>query len=202
MTCFLLIRHATTDAVGHVLVGRRPGVMLNARGREQATELAVRLAGVPLRAIVTSPLERTVQTAEAIAATTGAPIRTAESLLEFDFGAFTGATLAELEPREDWKRFNVFRSGTRAPGGESMQEVQQRITGEMERLAREYPDDVIALVSHGDVIRAALMYWLGMPLELFLRLEISPASVSSVRLEPWGARVLCVNHSGPQPPLG
>lgn len=202
MTCLLLIRHATTDAVGHVLVGRQPGVALNARGREQATELGKRLATLPLRAIVASPLERTVQTAEAIAATTGAPIRMAESLLEFDLGVFTGSTLAELEPREDWKRFNVFRSGTRAPGGESMQEVQLRITSEMERLAREYPDDVIALVSHGDVIRAALLFYLGVPLELFLRLEISPASVSSVRLEPWGARVLCVNHSGPQPPIG
>ena len=74
-----------------------------------------------------------------------------------------------------------------------MPEAQARMVGELERLRERHPDEEVAVVSHGDVIRAALAYYLGVHLDLFQRVEISPGSISRVELNPWGPRVLCVN---------
>ena len=114
-------------------------------------------------------------------------------LLELDFGDWTGRSIAELEAAEAWRGFNVFRSGTRIPGGELMTEVQARAVGALERLSRQHPTSTIAVVSHGDVIRAMLVYFLGMPLDLLQRIAIDPASVSVLRLDPFGATVLRMN---------
>src|SRR5687767_1544713 len=92
-TRFLLIRHATTDTVGKRLAGRLPGVSLNEAGRAQAQQLAARLAGLPVAAIYSSPLERAVETARPLAQ--GLQLETAvcEAFLELDFGEWTNSTL-------------------------------------------------------------------------------------------------------------
>lgn len=199
MTTVLLIRHATCDHVGRALSGRRPGVHLNDEGRAQARALAARLAGAPLSAVYSSPLERAQETAVVVAEPHGLPVRTAEAFAEIDYGGWTGKSIDELDGVPLWSRFNSYRSGTRAPDGELMLEVQARVAGGLERLRAEYDGGLVAVVSHGDAIRAALLHLAGMPLDHFLRLDVQPASMSIVELADWGPRILRLNDTGALP---
>ena len=197
MTTFLLIRHGETDDHGKALSGRRPGVRLNALGRRQAEQLAARLAGEGITAVYSGPLERVRETAAALAGRAGLGVRAAPELDEIDLGEWSGQPFDALAGRDDWRLFNTVRSCTRAPGGELMLEVQARAVAFLQRLRGEHPSDAVALVTHSDVIKAVLAYYLGVPLDLAQRLEISPASVSVLALEEWGPRVLCVNSVEP-----
>ena len=195
MTTILLIRHGDTDAVGSVMAGCAPGWHLNPRGRRQVERLADRLADLKIRAVYTSPLERAIETAETIAQKHGVEPRRVEGLGEIRVGDWQGIAMSDLDRREDWRRWNLFRSGTRAPGGEMMIETQTRMIQELDLIRARHPDDVVAVVSHGDPLRSAIAYFLGIPLDLVLRFEISPASLSVVKLDAWHAQVLCVNQT-------
>ena len=197
MTTFLLIRHGETDDLGRLLSGRRVGVSLNAAGRRQAEQLAARLAGEGISAVFSGPLERVRETAAALANRLGLEVRSAQELDEIDLGEWSGQSFAALAGRDDWRQFNTVRSCTRAPGGELMLEVQTRAVAFLQRLRCEHAGAAVALVSHSDVIKAVLAYYLGVPLDLAQRLEVSPASVSVLALEEWGPRVLCVNSVEP-----
>jgi len=190
-----LIRHAAHGLVGHTIVGRAPGVHLSPEGVRQAQTLAGRLAGSAIAALYTSPLERATETAAAIGARLGLEASVAEELNEIDFGAWTGRTVAELDQIEAWRQFNVFRSSAQIPDGETMLAVQTRVLRLARRLTAAHPGRTVALVSHGDVIKAALAHYLGVHLDLFQRIEIAPASVSLVQLGPYGPKVLLVNGS-------
>jgi probable phosphoglycerate mutase len=196
VTTFLLIRHAATDWLGRALAGRTPGVGLNRAGREQAERLGRRLAAVRLDAIHSSPLERAVETAEAVARHHGLGVERSDRLLELDFGEWTGRSLAELEGDPRWAAFNAFRADTRIPSGDHMLDVQARVAAELETLRGRHPSGRVAVVSHGDVIRAALLLHAGIPLDGYGRLEVSPASVSVVEMGPSGSRVLRLNDTG------
>ena len=193
MSTLALIRHAAHDDLGHRIVGRAPGVHLSPEGVRQATALAGQLGDDLIGALYSSPLERAIETAVPIAERLALDLAVAEELNELDFGSWTGRELAELDRIEAWRQFNRFRSSARIPGGETMVEVQARFLRLVERLCADHAGGTVALVSHGDVIRAALAHYLGVHLDLLLRIEISPASLSVVRLSPWGARVLLVN---------
>jgi probable phosphomutase (TIGR03848 family) len=193
MTTLAFIRHAAYDSLGHTIVGRSPGVALSPEGIDAAEKLGERLVGSSVRAIYSSPLERARQTAAAVGARLGLEPRIVDELNEIDFGDWTNRSLLDLNEMEEWRRFNRFRSGSPAPNGEAMIEVQARMLRLLERLCKVHPTEIIALVSHGDVIKAVLAYYLGVPLDLFQRIEISPASVSIVRIEPYGPQVLLVN---------
>ena len=195
MTRFLLIRHATTDAVGQRFSGRLPGVPLNAAGQAQARQLAARLALLPLHAVYTSPLERATQTADPVAAAHGLTPLADAAFLELDLGEWTNQTFQELHGDPQFHLFNVFRSGTRIPGGELMLEAQARIVAGLQRLAGRHPQQTVAVVSHSDLIKAAVAYYVGMPLDLAQRLEISPASVSVLEIYPETARLLALNST-------
>ena len=193
MTTFLLLRHGETDAVGKSIMGWAPGWHLNRNGQRQAEALAARLSARRIDAIYTSPLERAVETAAAVARPHSIEPRRDEEFGEFRMGEWTGQLIADLDRREDWRRFNSFRAGTRAPGGELMLEAQTRMVRRVQALAEEHRDGTVAVVSHADPLRALLAYYLGMPLEMMLRFEISPASLSILELSDWGARVMCMN---------
>jgi probable phosphomutase (TIGR03848 family) len=198
-TTVLVIRHGDNDWVGRTLAGWTPGVHLNARGREQAVRLAGRLAGVPVRAIYSSPLERTRETAEPLARQLGLEVRVSDALGELRLGEWTGRKLCELENDPLWRRFNTQRSTTRIPGGELTLEVQTRMVEAFEGIRRRHPDSVVAVFSHGDPIRAILLHYLGMPLDLMHRIEVEPASVSVVALHEWGPHVQRINDTGTLP---
>lgn len=192
-TTFWLIRHGETNTVGQIISGRLPGVHLNPNGRRQAEMLEPALARVPLGSIYSSPLERAMETAQPLARARSLSVLPCEAANEVDFGEWSGKPWSELERLPEWRRFNTFRSGTPAPGGELMLEVQARIVRELECLRRRHPDQHVAIVTHADVIRSALAHYAAIPVDLFQRIEISPASFSTLALEAGGAQILRVN---------
>jgi probable phosphoglycerate mutase len=196
MTRFLLIRHAV-HVLGHeTIAGRSPQARLSEEGKTQTSRLVDRVAHLPIRALYCSPVQRARETAQPLADRLGLKVQISDALYEINFGDWSGRQLDELRPRQQWQQWNSFRSGTRLPAGELMLETQTRIVTEMLRLRVQHPDDCVALVSHGDVIKAAALYFLGVPLDLCLWLEISQASVSVVAIADHGPRVLCVNSTG------
>jgi len=189
MTTVLLIRHGRTSAnTAGVLVGRTSGVELDAAGVQQVAELASRLSGVHLRAVVTSPLRRCRQTAQAlIAAQSDSCVLTVEQgLVECGYGEWTGKSLRELSKDKLWGAVQQQPSAVRFPGGESMSEMASRAVAAVrawsERMEAEHGTDAVwAAVSHGDPIKAVLADALGMHLDSFQRIVVDPASISIVR---------------------
>jgi len=196
MTRFLLIRHGMTDLVDKAVAGWAPGVHLNDEGRAQAAKLAERLAGAEVKAIYSSPLERARETAEPVSRKFGLEVQVVEEVGEIVFGGWTGRELSDLNEDPLWRRFNSLRSLTRAPGGEIQLETQARMIAALERLRERHPGQTVAVVSHGDVIKSAIAYYAGIPLDLFHRIEISAASVSVVEVGEHAPRIICVNRIG------
>jgi len=196
MTVLLLVRHGLTDATGERLYGRTEGVHLSERGRAQAEDLARRLDALPIEAVYTSPLERCRETAGPIAAFAGVRVRTASGLLETDTGEWTGRSFKQIGRTRLWRRIRVLPSSARFPAGESLTEVQARAIRALDRIVEGHPKGLVAVVSHGDPIRLALAHYAGVPLDLFQRLEVEPASVSAVALGSGPPRILRVNDTG------
>ena len=189
----LLIRHGLSDAVGRWLAGRREGVPLNPAGRQQAEQLSAALRWAPLTAIYTSPLERAVDTARPIARVHELTVETREALTEMDFGAWTGKSFAELSASPDWQAFNSDRCHACPPGGEPLVEVQRRIVEELVGLSRQHAGQVIAVVTHAELIRCAIASFEGCSLDDVRALEISPAHVSTVGIAAGVRRVLSID---------
>lgn len=194
MTLFHLIRHGEHALLGRVLAGRMPGVGLSERGRAEARWLAARFAGEGIGALYASPMQRTRETAEIIAAALDLPVGTREDVIELDFGEWTGATFDQVRSDPRWPLWSSHRSIATLPGGESMRAVQERVVAALFDLHAAHPAQVVAVVSHGDVIRAALLFALGMPLDFYSRIEVAPASISTIRLDDGGIRVIAINE--------
>jgi len=184
MTTILLIRHAVNDFVKTgKLAGRMAGVHLNDEGLAQAEALGRRLAGAPLHHIYSSPIERTMETAAAIAK--HHPQLTVEAhpaITEVEYGDWQGKAINELQRRKMWGVVQEYPSRARFPNGETMRGVQVRIVNAIEALVRQHPEQMIALVFHADLIKMALAHYLGMHLDVFQRIVISPASISTLHL--------------------
>ncbi len=179
-TTFLLVRHAAHDLLGKAVAGRASGLSLNAHGRHEALQLAERLSSAPIAAVYSGPLERVRETAAPLAHRLGIVLRVDMGLHEIDFGAWTGRTFTELESTAEWPVWVYRRSEAEPPGGETILAVQRRIIETIERLRRAHEGETVALVSHGDVIKAALASYLGVSLDALERFDIAPASVSAV----------------------
>lgn len=193
MTTFFLIRHGSCAGLGETLWGRTAEVCLNEDGKAQAQRLAERFSAVKLDAIYSSPLERALETAEAIARFAKLEVKQNPAFNEIDFGDWTGKSFDVLSRDERWGGFNTRRSVTTIPGGESFLDVQARVVAELERLSQQHADAQLAIVSHADVIKAAVGYVAGTPIDLLQRIEISPSSVSVIALDKDGPRLLSVN---------
>ncbi len=193
----LLIRHALTAQSGKQLYGRTPGIHLSARGRAQAEGLAERLAAIRLSAVYSSPMERCLETARAIARGRGLRPRRLPRLDEVDYGRWAGRSFRALARVKLWRRMKSSPSSGRFPGGESLLEVQQRAVNALEEIASRHRRGCAAVVTHGDVVRLALAYYAGVPLDLFQRLDVAAASVSAVALsQDRQPRILRVNDTG------
>lgn len=213
MATLILARHGrtTANATG-VLAGRTKGVHLDDQGREQSAAAAGRLAGLPLAAVVTSPLERCRETAKALAAAQqdAPPVRSDRRLLECDYGAWTGRDLKGLAKEPMWRTVQAHPAGASFPDGEAMADMAARAVASVRewdaRVEEEHgPDASWVAVSHGDVIKAILADALGMHLDMFQRLSVDPASLSVVRYTTHRPFVLSVNSvagdlSGLKPP--
>ncbi len=199
MTTVVLIRHGRTTAnAAGILAGRTPGVDLDERGREQAAALARRLAPVPLAAVVSSPLERTRQTAEALVQDRGdTPLRIDDRLTECDYGHWSGRELKTLAKEPLWKTVQVHPAAVAFPGGESMAAMSARAVTAVRWWNEEFGEHATyAVVSHGDVIKAIAADALGMHLDLFQRLQIDPCSVTVIRYTAARPFLLRLNDTG------
>ena len=195
----LLIRHALNDWTGKRMPGWTPGIHLNEEGRAQAATLPRRLAAIRLDAIYSSPLERTLETAQPLAEAYGLNVIVRHRLGEVRCGDWTGRTLEELQQEELWTQIRVYPSGVRFPGGEAFWEAQARLVAELDEIRDAHPGQTVAVVSHADPIKLAVAHYIGLPLDLFQRLTVYPASITALAFTRWGPRLLCLNHIEPLP---
>ena len=203
MTTVLLIRHGRTSAnTAGVLAGRSSGVVLDEVGHRQVAEAAARIAAVPVKAVVTSPLRRCRQTAQALVAAHGnaSPILVEQGLVECAYGEWTGKSLRELSKDKLWSAVQQQPSAVRFPGGESMTEMSARAVGAIRswdgKIGAEHGAGAVwVAVSHGDPIKAILADALGMHLDSFQRIVVDPAAISIVRYTAARPFVITVNSS-------
>jgi probable phosphoglycerate mutase len=190
----LLIRHAAHVELGRTLSGRRRDVALSNEGLEQAEIVADLLGVEPLAAVYSSPRERAFYTARTVAEQHELKVEIADGLDEVDFGTWTGLSFDDLEGDPSWDQWNTARSIARPPSGESMEEACRRAVAAVNEIAANHADQLIAMVSHCDIIRGLIAYYLGLSLDNLLRFDIEPASVSRLAVGDWGARVMSVNE--------
>lgn len=204
MPTVLLVRHGRTGAnASGVLAGWTPGVTLDDAGAGQAVALAERLRPLPLGGVVSSPLERCRQTADALVNGRETAVRYDERLAECRYGEWTGRTLKSLAREPLWRVVQAHPSAADFPGaeGETLRAVQARAVDAVrewdERMAAEHsPEAVWVAVSHGDVIKAVLADALGLHLDCFQRIVVDPCSVSVIRYTDLRPFVLRVNDTG------
>lgn len=193
----LLIRHATAEYKPGRLYGWTPGVHLSAHGRDEAKRLAERLEVVRLNALYSSPLERCLETAEAIVAGRRIDIRIEERLGEVRYGSWQGRTFRSLAKTPLWRTVQLVPSQARFPGGgESILELQQRGVAAVDEIRTRHRRGVVGVVSHADMIKVILAHYLGMHLDLFQRLNVDTASVSAIVFGAGFPRVLRVGDTG------
>lgn len=198
MTIIYLIRHGHNEYVRKgKLAGRLKGVHLSDEGKAQAAALATHLKKTKFAAIYASPLDRTMETAAPIAAAQGMKVIAREGLLEIGYGKWQGQSLKALRRRKLWPIIQSTPSLARFPEGESFPEAQARIIAEMEELRSKHrsPKARIACVFHSDPIKLVLAHYAGIPLDLFQRLVIEPASVSILALDTKHVYILRMNDN-------
>lgn len=203
MATVILVRHGRSTAnTAGVLAGRTPGVLLDDTGLEQARHTAERLAVVPLAQIVTSPLERTRQTADAVLAlqdaSSPATLTVEDALSECDYGDWQNRKLSDLATERLWKTVTQTPSQAVFPGGESLAAMQARAADAVRRHDAQITEQhgkhaVWAAVSHGDIIKAVIADAYGMPFDNFQRIHADPASVTVISYSGKVPHVLCVN---------
>jgi probable phosphomutase (TIGR03848 family) len=198
MTSLYLIRHGDNDYVGKKLAGWTPGVHLNDKGRQQAEALAERLAPVRFKAIYSSPLERTLESARPLARAQDLRIQKREDLGEVHYGEWTGKSLRALSRTKLWRVVQFNPSNMRFPQGEALRETQVRATGALDEICHAHPKGAVAIFSHGDVIRLCVAHFMGLGFDLFQRIQINPASVSVIQVGAgYPPRVARLNDTGP-----
>jgi broad specificity phosphatase PhoE len=173
-----------------------PGIGLDPSGRAEAHALARALAVATPVAVYASPLERTMQTASIIGEACGVAVTPHDAFIEMDVGAWTGHSIVSLDAdaTDAWRRFNAYRSGTPAPGGELQLTVQARVVAALLELASAHADATVVVVTHAEIIRVAVGHALGVPIDLQRRIHVAPASVSTIELDAWDARLVALNH--------
>ena len=196
MCILLLMRHGDNDYNrANRLPGRLPGIHLNENGRTIVNKVAERLSNMPIKAIYSSPLERAMETAELIAKVFEMKVEPREGLIEIDCGDWQGQRLSILKRSRLWKR--VINSPSRFcfPGGETFHDGQQRICRELEALSKRHGSkDIVICVSHADPIRLAVAHYIGLPLDMFQRLHIAPASITALKISESETCLMSLNY--------
>ena len=196
MPIFLLIRHGETDYNKKMLLpGRLPGVHLNKKGQHQARLLAEALNAAPIHAIYSSPLERTMETAEPLAKVLQLEVIPTPGLLETDCGEWQGQAVKKLRRQKIWESVQQHPSLFHFPGGETIAECQHRMVQVFETLRLQYStQDLVACFSHSDPIKQVIAYYLGLPLDNYQRLTINTGSVTVMQITEDGSRLILLNH--------
>jgi probable phosphomutase (TIGR03848 family) len=188
MATLILVRHGRSTAnTAGVLAGWTPGVFLDERGAAQSAALPERLADVPIAAVVSSPLERCLQTMQPLLdARPGLELQTDERIGECHYGDWSGRKLAELADEPLMEVVQQHPSAAAFPGGESMRAMQGRAVDAVREWnaridAAHGEDAAYVMCSHGDIIKSLVADALGMHLDLFQRVHVEPCSVTAIR---------------------
>lgn len=195
-TRLVLVRHGVTAHTGPLLSGRMPGIDLSEKGIEQARAAAERVAVLTVAAVYASPIERTTQTADHIAARLGLEVRPLPGVIEADYGDWTGGKIADLAKTDEWKVVQAAPSRAVFPGGESLRAMQARMVEALDAVVATHPHETAVVVSHADPIKSAIAHYTGMHLDLFQRLHVSPASVTVLDFHAYGALLVKCNDTG------
>jgi probable phosphomutase (TIGR03848 family) len=196
MTSIYFIRHGENEFVGKgKLAGWLPDVHLNDNGRLQAQAIAELFKKTNLKAVYSSPLDRTMETALPLAQSQKLEVIEAPGIGEIHFGTWEGKRLKVLRKRKLWPMVQRSPSLARFPQGESFTEAQARAVAEVEKLRSNHrgKKDAFACVSHSDVIKLIVAHYLGLPLDLFQRLHISPASITALWIDDSVSRLIYLN---------
>lgn len=166
-----------------LLLGRVIDSPLDEHGLMQAASLAERIVDrIDCPYLAVSPRARTRQTAAAIASRTNCDVHACARLDELDFGEWSGHAFGALEADPRWRHWNSNRSEATTPGGESIQSVQQRVFGQLLELKTRFPGQSIGVVTHSEIIRSLVLQCLDLSADLYARIRIDPASVTTINL--------------------
>jgi broad specificity phosphatase PhoE len=181
----LFIRHGeTTWNVDHRLPGHLPGIALTDGGREEAARLAEALAPLPISAIISSPLERAVETAEYFTRGRGLSIQLEPGLMDIDLGHWSGQNREDLYRGDSIYRAFVHDPTVGPAGVETFPALEQRAVAAVELwLKRDGTGLYPAFVTHADVIKLLLAHYMGLEARQARTIVIDNASVSVVKLE-------------------
>ena len=188
-----LVRHGHHGLLERTLCGRMAGVGLDARGYQQMARCAHAVWPRP-SLIQSSPQQRARQSAGVLARHIGVPIEIVTAVDEIDLGDWTARSFDELSKDAVWTRWNSQRGSSRPPNGESMQTLQRRVVEHLETLRNDRSDATVAIVSHDEPIRAALLHYCRIPLGDFMEIEVDPASVSTLFIDRSGVHVSRINQ--------
>ena len=186
----LLARHASHAEVGTVLSGRSE-IALDDRGKDEAARLAERLARLPLSKIHSSPRRRAMETASIVARGHGLAVETVDDLDEIDFGEWMGRSFRDLDDEPDWQRWNAHRGSAATPSGETMWSAAERALRHLEAIDA---GDVVVCVTHCDIIRAIVAYYLGLSADRMFAFDIDPASVTTLDRADGRTRIVALNE--------
>lgn len=191
-----LIRHGETDWNRQFRIqGGSSDTALNAEGKRQAKKLASRLSRSNIQAVYSSPLERALQTAQAIAKRRGLEVIAEPALREIEVGELEGVTTAELGM--PFSSYIVHRGvDKKLPGGESLAELQQRSWGYISRLAEKHKDGDITVITHYFIIMSTICAALNLPLDNITRLRLNTGSISIISFNGTDMRLELYNDSG------
>ncbi len=190
----ILVRHCAHDWLRRVLVGRRTDVPLNAAGAQQSERIADRLARCGVTHILSSPRFRALQSARPLSCRLGKPIEINREFDEIDFGEWSGRPFDELKNDPRWQRWNSQRATCRPPGGESMHQVQSRVLRGLERAAESHRNGCVAIFTHAEPIRAAVLHFRGIALDAFYRVEVDPGTLTTLAYDNGGCMLLRENE--------
>ena len=198
-TTVFLIRHGVTawHAEGRVL-GQRD-IPLSQSGIAQAEEAAAALRGVKMAEVLSSPLQRAIQTAEIIGQETGIEVARDPRLIDFQLGKWTGMTYADVAKNEEYQRFVQQPESERIPGGESLDDIRRRAVAAVDQALRDNATgDALAIVTHAGTIRVLITHYMGSRPANYHRVRVSPGSISILGFtdDRQLPRVLAVNLVG------
>lgn len=194
MTTFFLVRHALHVLGPGILAGRIPGTRLTDEGHGQAVRVARWFERERVTAVHSSPQERTLETARPIAEQAHITVEIVPALDEVDFGEWAGNSFEMLERDPRWVLWNAKRDSASTPAGETMRDVAKRVVGHIEQVRAGDPAGRIVIVSHAEVIRTAVLHYLGLPFSAFTRIQIDAASISKLVFTDGGAAIASLNE--------
>lgn len=200
------MRHSRSTANNAgILAGRSPQIFLDEVGRAQAQGLIARIGPVDIARVISSPLERCVETISPWHQIYGkSPIEINEKFIESDYGDWSGRKLDELAKEPLWEKVQKNPSQVTFPGGESFMEMHQRVASGLQTIIDNLSkEENVIIVSHGDIIKLAIASILDLAIDNFQRLIIDPASISIVKVDtgeevtqPKGSALISMNESG------